>query len=281
VNSARGYVIGAKGFPEQYILASLIQQRLAAQGLRASTRNDLGSAVIFKALLNGDVDVYVDYTGTIWSDYMHRTESAPRETVLSEVSRWVSQNSGGAQVLGPLGFENAYVLAMRKDRAASLGIKSVADLAQVSGTMTAGGDYEIFSRPEWRALQQDYGLKFREQRQMQPIFVYKAAVDRDVDVITAYSSDGRIDQYGLVTLADPKNAIPPYDAIVLIAPKRANDRNLAQALQPLLRRISVERMREANLAVGRDDNPLSPAAAANQLWREISAGAASAGAASE
>jgi osmoprotectant transport system permease protein len=274
VNSAPGYVIGAKGFPEQYILSSLIQQRLAARGLRASTRNDLGSAVIFKALLAGDVDVYVDYTGTIWSDYMHHTESASREVVLSEVSRWVSQNSG-ARVLGALGFENAYVLAMRKDRAASLGVRSVADLAQVSGTMAAGGDYEIFSRPEWRALQQAYGLRFREQRQMQPIFVYRAAADADVDVITAYSSDGRIDQYGLVTLADPKHAIPPYDAIVLIAPKRANDSNLAEALQPLLGRISVEHMREVNLAVGRDDHPLSPAAAASRLWQEISAGAPS------
>ena len=268
------YVIGAKGFPEQYVLASLIGQRLSAAGLGVSTRSDLGSAVIFKALLAGDVDVYIDYTGTIWSDVMHRTESAPRETVLAEVSRWVAQTYG-ARVLGPLGFENAYVLAIRKDRAQALGVASIADLARVAPALSAGGDYEIFRRPEWQALQQAYGLRFRQQRQMQPIFMYKAAADGDVDVITAFSSDGRIAQYGLVTLADPKHAIPPYDAIVLIAPKRANDPRLTSALQPLIGRIPVERMREANLAVSRDSAPLAPAAAAEALWRAVSARAAS------
>jgi osmoprotectant transport system permease protein len=266
--SSPGYVIGAKGFPEQYILASLIGQRLSDAGMRASTRNDLGSVVIFKALLAGDVDVYVDYTGTIWSNFMHRTDSPPRDVVLSEVSRWVGQNYG-ARVLGPLGFENAYVLAMRKDRAQALGLSSVADLARVSANMSVGGDYEIFSRPEWQALRQNYGLQFRQERQMQPIFMYKAAADGDVDVITAFSSDGRITEYGLVTLADPRHSIPPYDAIVLLAPKRANDGALIRALQPLIGRIPVANMRDANLAVSRDDNQLSPSAAAEMLWREI------------
>ena len=266
---ASGYVIGAKGFPEQYILASLIGQRLADAGLRASTRSDLGSVVIFKALLTGDVDVYVDYTGTIWSNFMHRGNSPSRDVVLSSVSAWVRQNSG-ARVLGPLGFENAYVLAMRKDRAQALGITSVADLARVSAGMAIGGDYEIFSRPEWQALRKSYGLQFRQQRQMQPIFMYKAAGDGDVDVITAFSSDGRIAQFGLVTLTDPKHAIPPYDAIVLLAPKRANDTALIRSLRPLIGQIPVARMREANLAVSRDNGQLSPAEAAAMLWREIS-----------
>ena len=267
--AAPGYVIGAKGFPEQYILASLIGQRLSDAGMRSSTRSDLGSAVIFKALLAGDVDVYVDYTGTIWSNFMHRTDSPPREAVLAEVERWVRQNYG-ARVLGALGFENAYVLAMRKDRAEALGIRTDDDLARFSGSMSIGGDYEIFSRPEWRGLQEKYGLHFRQERQMQPIFMYKAATDGDVDVITAFSSDGRIAQYGLVTLSDPKRAIPPYDAILLLSPKRANDAALAKALQPLIGRIRVENMRGANLAVSRDKDQLSPSAAAKALWREIS-----------
>jgi osmoprotectant transport system permease protein len=269
-----GYVIGAKGFPEQYILASLLEQRLSAAGFRAATRSDLGSAVIFNALIAGDVDVYVDYTGTIWSNFMHRTDSAPREVVLAEVTRWLRQNFG-ARVLGPLGFENAYVLAMRRDRAQAQGIRTVADLARFSAGMKVGGDYEIFSRPEWQALQQAYGLRFGEERQMQPIFMYKAAADGDVDVITGFSSDGRITQYGLATLDDPKHAIPPYDAIVLLAPKRANDGALVSALSPLIGQIGIARMRDANLAVSRDADQLSPVAAAGRLWREIS-GAASA-----
>lgn len=266
---APGYIIGAKGFPEQYILASLIQQRLAADNLPATTRPDLGSAVIFRSLTAGDIDAYVDYTGTIWTNFMHRADVLPRQTVLAEVGRWAAR-SYGAKLLGALGFENAYVLAMRADKAQELGIHSVADLARVSGQLRVGGDYEIFGRPEWRALETAYGLRFREERQMQPIFMYKAVADGDVDVITAFSSDGRIAQYGLVTLPDPKHAIPPYDAILLIAPARANDTRFIRALQPLVGRIRVDRMREANLAVSRDDDQLSPAAAARMLWQEIS-----------
>jgi osmoprotectant transport system permease protein len=264
------YVIGAKGFPEQYILASLIDQRLVAAGLSARTSGNLGSAVIFNALAAGDVDVYVDYSGTIWTTIMHRTDTPPRDVMLTEMGKWLKQNYGVA-MLGPLGFENAYVLAMRKSRASALGIKSIGDLAATSRSMTVGGDYEIFARPEWRALRASYGLAFRQERQMQPLFMYKAVADGEVDVITAFSSDGRIAEYDLVTLADPKQAIPPYDAVLLLAPKRASDAKLAAALRPLVGHISIDRMREANLSVSRETGQAPPAEAARRLWGEISA----------
>ena len=111
-------------------------------------------------------------------------------------------------MLGPLGFENAYVLAMRRDRAAALGIHSIEDLAAASPRLAVGGDYEIFARPEWQALRKAYGLAFRQERQMQPLFMYKAVADGEVDVITAFSSDGRIAEYDLVTLSDPKAGDP-------------------------------------------------------------------------
>jgi osmoprotectant transport system permease protein len=262
------YVIGAKGFPEQYILASLIDQRLTAAGLTATTSSDLGSAVIFNALVAGDVDVYVDYSGTIWTNSMHRTDTPGREAMLREMGDWLKRTNG-ARLLGPLGFENAYVLAMRRDRAAALGIHSIADLASVSRRLAVGGDYEIFARPEWRKLRDDYGVAFREERQMQPLFMYKAVADGDVDVITAFSSDGRIAEYDLVTLTDPKQAIPPYDAVLLLAPKRAADTALAAALQPLVGRISIARMRQANLSVSRETGQVPPAEAARQLWNAI------------
>ncbi|HEX5280188.1 MAG TPA: ABC transporter permease/substrate-binding protein [Micropepsaceae bacterium] len=272
--SVPGYVIGAKGFPEQYILAALIDQRLTAAGLNSSTRNDLGSALIFRALTAGDVDVYVDYTGTIWTNEMHRRDTPARNIVLEDVSAWVREHYG-ARVLGPLGFENAYVLAMRRDKAESLGVRSIADLAPLSPSLTVGGDYEIFRRPEWQQLHAAYGLDFKDERQMQPLFMYKAVADGDVDAITAFSSDGRIAQYGLVTLADPKNVIPPYDAILLLSPRRSNDRALISALHPLIGKIDVEKMRGANLAVSRENQQSSPASAARDLWREISGGGSS------
>jgi osmoprotectant transport system permease protein len=265
---APDYVVGAKGFPEQYILASLIEQRLQAAGLDALTRSDLGSAVIFNALVAGDVDAYVDYTGTIWTNTMHRADTPSREVVLRQMSDWLGRTYG-VKVLGPLGFENAYVLAMRRDRAVALGIHTIGDLAAASARMAIGGDYEIFGRPEWDSLRKAYGLAFRQERQMQPIFMYKAVADGEVDVITAFSSDGRIAEYDLVTLSDPKGAIPPYDAVLLLSPQRSSDAALIAALQPLVGRIPVERMRQANLAVSREINQAPPAEAAHLLWQAI------------
>jgi osmoprotectant transport system permease protein len=265
------YVIGAKGFPEQYVLASLIDQRLGAAGLRSVTRSNLGSAVIFNALVAGDVDAYVDYSGTIWTNYMHRADTPSRDIVLREMGAWLKQTYG-ITVLGPLGFENAYVLAMRRDRASALGVGSIDDLAAASPRLAVGGDYEIFSRPEWQALRKAYGLAFRQERQMQPIFMYKAVADGEVDAITAFSSDGRIAELDLLTLGDPKQAIPPYDAVLLIAPRRSADAAFAAALRPLIGRISIERMREANLLVSREEGQAPPEEAARRLWRAIAGG---------
>ena len=267
--SGAGYVVGAKGFPEQYVLAALLSQRLNAAGLSAVTRSDLGSAVVFNALVGGDVDAYVDYSGTIWTNTMHRTDTPKRDVVLKEMTDWLKQNYR-VKVLGTLGFENAYVLAMRRDRAAALGIRSLDDLAASAPRLAVGGDYEIFGRPEWRALREAYGLSFRQERAMQPTFMYKAVVDGEVDLITAFSSDGEIAEYDLLTLPDPKQAIPPYDAVLLIAPKRSEDARLTGVLQPLIGRIPIERMREANLLVTGGPNQVPPEEAARRLWAAIS-----------
>jgi osmoprotectant transport system permease protein len=132
--------------------------------------------------------------------------------------------------------------------------------------LSIAGDYEFFGRPEWQALRKTYGLSFREQRQMQPEFMYTAVSTGEVDVIAGYSSDGRLTQHDLVVLEDPRQAIPPYDAIVLIAPRRADDRLLHEALRPLLEAIDVEVMRAANLRAAGGG---SPKGAAQWLWNEV------------
>lgn len=268
---ARGqddYVVGAKGFAEQYILASLIEQRLNDAGLTASTRGNLGSAVVFNALGAGDVDLYVDYTGTIWTNYMRRRDAGTRAFVFEEMSEWLA-TTHNIGVLGALGFENAYALAMRRDRAEELGIRTIADLSLHARNLVVGGDLEIFSRPEWGALIEAYGLEFGEERTMQPTFMYPAVVGGDVDLITAFSSDGRIALYDLLVLEDPLQAIPPYDAVLLTSPRRAGDDALGVALQPLIGAIDIEMMREANLSVSRDDNQLTSEEAARRLWQAI------------
>jgi osmoprotectant transport system permease protein len=261
------YIVGAKTFSEQYVLSALIAQRLRAAGLTASTREGLGSNVIFDALLSGDIDVYVDYSGTLWANQFHHDDIKPREEMLAELKTELAQQK--VTVLGELGFENAYALVMPRKRAEALGIRSIADLASRAQSMSMAADYEFFSRPEWAGLRDAYGLKFREQRQMQPDFMYAAVASGEVDVIAGYTSDGLIAKYDLVVLEDNKHAIPPYDAIVLIAPKRADDSALRAALQPLLGRINISEMREANLRAAGGDGASSPDAVARWLWEKI------------
>jgi osmoprotectant transport system permease protein len=172
-------------------------------------------------------------------------------------------------LLGELGFENAYALVMPRKRAEQLGIRNIADLASRAANLSIAGDYEFFSRPEWASLRKVYGLSFRAQRQMQPDFMYAAAASGEVDVIAGYTSDGLIAKYDLVVLGDPRRAIPPYDAMVLLAPKHADDQALRAALQPLLGRIDIATMREANLRAAGNDATSSPDAVAQWLWEKV------------
>jgi osmoprotectant transport system permease protein len=261
------YIVGAKTFTEQYVLAALMAQRLQAAGLTSGTREGLGSNVIYDALASGDIDAYVDYSGTLWANQFHHTDIVPREQLLVELKATLAKAK--ITLLGELGFANAYALVMPRQKAEALGIRSVADLVARAGTMTIAGDYEFFSRPEWAGLKQAYGLSFRAQRTMQPDFMYAAVASGEVDVIAGYTSDGLIAKYDLVVLDDPRHAIPPYDAIVLLSPKRANDDVLRNALQPLLGRIDIAAMREANLRAAGGDGNSSPDAVARWLWDKV------------
>jgi osmoprotectant transport system permease protein len=167
------YVVGAKSFAEQYILAELIADRLEAAGASVVQRSGLGSVVAFTALANGDLDVYVDYSGTIWANVMQRQEVPERAEMLEEMTRWLEREHG-VTVLGTLGFENAYALAMRRADAEALGVRSIADLAGLPGGFRIGGDFEFFNRPEWPALRDAYGLRPASRREFQSTFMYEA-----------------------------------------------------------------------------------------------------------
>lgn len=262
----RTIVVGAKNFSEQFILARLIGARLEAAGYRVSYREGLGSAVAFRALAAGDVDVYVDYAGTLWAGAMARTDTVPRDRMLADLARWMGAGPKTA-ILGPLGFENAYALAMRP----GAGIATLADLAARAPGLSLGADLEFLDRPEWRAIRQAYGLRFRDARAYNPTFMYRALSAGQADVISAFSSDGRIAAEKLVVLADPKQAIPRYDALLLLSPAHAGDARLRAALQPLVGAIPVEAMREANYRVDRDTDKATPEQAAEALARRIAA----------
>ena len=264
----RRIIIAAKQFSEQYILAQLIGARLEEAGYRVEYRDGLGSAVVHSAVAASSVDISVDYSGTIWTNNLQRTDNPGREAMYQTIRDW-EWRENGVKVLGRLGFENAYAFAMRADRARELGVTSLDDLVAVAPRLTVGGDPEFFERPEWIAVRDAYGLRFARSRNFAPTFMYNALQSGEADVISAYTSDGRIAADKLVVLADPKGALPSYDAMLMLSPRIAKDKGVIAALQPLIGAISVDAMREANFAVDREDaKKLTPKAAAQGLAKQ-------------
>jgi osmoprotectant transport system permease protein len=260
----RSVTVGAKNFSEQYILARLIGARLEQAGYHVSYREGLGSAVAFRALTSGDIDVYVEYSGTLWTGAMARSDTPSRAAMLGGIAHWMAAGPK-TLLIGPLGFENAYALAVRPGS----GLTSITDLAPRAPRLTLGADLEFLDRPEWRAIRDAYHLKFAATRAYSPTFMYRALRSGQADVISAFSSDGRIAADHLTVLADPKEAMPHYDAILLASPARAHDARFLAALLPLVNRISVEDMRSANYSVDRDQAKMTPEAAAGWLDRRI------------
>lgn len=264
----RNITIGAKNFTEQYILADLLAARARRAGYATTERTGLGSAVAYRALASGDIDAYVDYGGTLWANVLGRTDTPRRDVMLTRLVEELRRRDG-VTLLGPLGFENAYAFVMRRDRAEELGIRTLTDLARAAPRLTFGTDLEFQARPEWRGVRDAYGLRFRSLTAFSPTFMYRAVADGTVDVISAFSSDGRLAALDLVTLGDPRGALPRYDAVLLLSRDSAGDERLTKALAPLIGAIDVETMRRANLMVDRDSDKRGPAEAARWLDAQI------------
>ena len=262
----RRVTIGAKAFTEQYILAELIETTLAEAGAAPERLDNLGSTILFDALADGEIDVYVDYTGTIWATVMDEAEPVDRYTMFAAVAAHLYE-AYGIVTLGRLGFENAYGFAMRADRAEALGVTDLGQLGPIADQLTVGGDPEFFSRSEWIETRDGYGLTGIRTRAMDSTFMYGAVRDGEVDLIGAYTTDGRIAAYDLVVLDDPRGALPPYDAIVLLSPEAARHAGLAEALAPLIGAIDDDTMREANRRV--DLERRTPAQAAAWLAEQL------------
>ncbi len=260
----KSVVVGAKGFSEQYILARIIGHRLEAAGYRVSYREGLGSAVVFGALAGGDIDVYVDYSGTIFTNEMKRTDVPTRAQIVAQVGDWAARRHHIRQ-LGALGFENAYAFAMNGAEARRRGIASLDDLVVQAPDLDFGSDLEFLERPEWAAVRRAYPLRFKSAQAYSPTFMYRAIESGRADVISAFSSDGRVAAQKLAVLADPKGAIPGYDAVLLVGPPHARDARFTAALAPLVGHIPVALMREANYMVDRDTDKASPEEAARWL----------------
>ncbi|HDS01455.1 MAG TPA: ABC transporter permease subunit [candidate division Zixibacteria bacterium] len=251
--------IGSKPFTEQYILADLLSDIVIRAGYNADKRSGMGSIILFEALSNNSIDCYVDYTGTIWTNVMKRQDIPSRESILQEMTDWLDDEHG-ILCLGALGFENTYALAVKVDFAGEHNLETIVDLAQLSSQLVMGSDYEFFSRPEWESLESTYDLNFKDLRTFDPSLMYGAIAGGNVEVISAYSTDGRIAAYNLKVLDDPHQAIPPYDAVLLLSPEASQDMNLINQLKVLIGGITDSEMRQANKIVDLDKLPVDSAA---------------------
>jgi osmoprotectant transport system permease protein len=258
--------IGAKSFTEQYILAELLDDVLTDSGANVEQIGNLGSTIVFDALRTGEIDVYIDYSGTIWATVMDRPEPIDRYAMFVEMAGWLRAEHE-ILTLGRLGFENAYGFAMRRDRAEALGVVSLADLAPHAAELQVGGDSEVFTRSEWISTRDVYGLRDIRIRAMDSTFMYGAVRDGQVDLISAYTTDGRIAAFDLMVLADPQAVLPPYDAVILLSPRAASISGLSEALADLIGAIDGDAMREANRQVDMDGQ--TPAQAADWLRAHI------------
>jgi osmoprotectant transport system permease protein len=261
--------IGAKTFTEQYILARVLAGHIEQRAhTRARTLESLGSSVVFDALRTNQIDAYVDYSGTLWTSVLQRGAVPSDRRVLREELTRALRERYGVRVVAALGFENTYALALPRATAASRGVRTISDLARESPSLSIGGDYEIFQRPEWRAIERAYGTRFREQRSMDPSLLYDAARAGQVDAITAFSTDARIDAFDLVLCEDDRAVIPPYDALVLASDRLARERpDVLRALAELEGTIDARAMRRANAQVDQSHAEPSVAAASLLLQR--------------
>lgn len=258
--SSTDFVIGGKPFTEQYILAGLLAAELENAGFSVDQRLGLGTDILYEATANGSVDAYVEYSGTIWSNRMRETENPGRGKVLEAAANYLEENDGMVSI-GPLGFQNLYTLAMRRDRAEELGVETIDDLLPVARTLIAAGDLEFFGRLEWVTLRDTYNIDFAEKLTFSPTLMYTAVDEHQVDLIAGYTTDGRIAAYDLKTIEDSRSAILPYDSMLLASATAAQNPGFMRTLGALVNKISDNAMREANRLVDVDGRSVSDAVA--------------------
>jgi glycine betaine/choline ABC-type transport system substrate-binding protein len=222
--------VGSKQFTEQLILGELLALLLEDAGYPVERQIGLaGTDVVHQALINDEVDTYVEYTGTgllaiLGMDLPSATPAAGVATpvagvdaVYDIVKREYAEQLNIAW-LDPLGFNNTYTLALTEERAAELGVETISDLIAVSGDLTFGATQEFLTRPDGLpGLMETYqGLEFADAQGFDPGLVYQAVDSGDVDVISAFATDGRIPALGLVTLEDDLGFFPPYYAAPVV-----------------------------------------------------------------
>ena len=207
--------IGSKNFTEQIVLGELIAQHVEqTTGLRVERRLNLGGTFIAdRALRSGDIDVYVEYTGTAdTAVFKHPVETDPAR-VMTRVREAYAQ--AGVTLLPALGFENTFAILVRGEDARRLGLKTIEDAAGPAASWQAGFGYEFLERADgYPGLRDRYGLSFAAApRAMDLSLIYRALSQKQVDLVAGDATSGLIAAYDLFMLQDNRHYFPPYDAV--------------------------------------------------------------------
>jgi osmoprotectant transport system permease protein len=259
-------VVGSKNFTEQVILGELMAQTLERYaGVAVDRRLNLGGTFICdRAIQTGDIDLYVEYSGTALTAIFKQPVNRDPGGVLEQVRTLYAGT--GRSMLAPLGFNNTFAILVRGDDAKARGLTRLSQLPAHAPMWRAAFGYEFLERADgYPGLAAAYGLRFREPpRVMDLTLVYRALAEGQVDVIAGDATAGLIDALGLAVLEDDRHYFPPYDAVPVVhAPTLLRHPEIGQALARLTGRVTASAMRRMNYAV--DGQRRDPAAVVREF----------------
>ena len=264
-------VVGSKNFTEQRLLGELLAQTVEAAGIPVKRRLDLGGTFVCDAALRaGQIDVYVEYTGTALTAILKEPPGAEPAAVRERVR--AAYAPAGLVWTAPLGFDNTFALVVRGDEPPA--VRTLSDAVPFATAWRAAFGYEFKERADgYPGLARVYGLAFKEVRIMDLGLLYRALVDRLVDVVAGNATDGVIDHLGLRILIDDRHYFPPYEAAPIVRQAAlARHPALGPALEGLGGTLSAVTMRRLNYAVDGEHRD------AASVIREFRGGAGRAGA---
>lgn len=253
--------IGNREFAEHRILGQLLAVYLESKGYKTKVSNYPNSWSLFTALQNGDIDVYGEYIGTLYGAILSQSKTLSQDETYHYVKNRLEERDG-ITLLKPLGWSNDYLLTVTPETAKKYRLKTISDLIPLANQMILGSDPEFAYRKDGLiGLSEKYtGLNFRYTKSMPQALTYKALVDGTVNIIASYSTDGQIEQYGLVTLIDDRQFFPPYNVTPLLKMDfAAENPELVAALEKLHNQWTNEEMKKYNFMVDEGQDPRSVA----------------------
>lgn len=251
-------VIGSKNFNEQLILGNMIASLVEHNtDYKVEKKLNLGGTnVVFSAMKSGDVDLYVEYTGTGLVDIMKQSAISDKDKVYNTVKDYFDKTYG-MEWLKPIGFNNTYVLSMKRELANKYNINTISDLSRVSSNFTLGSTMEFLNRSDgYLGLQKVYNINFKNTKGLDGGLRYSALNKDETQVTDAFSTDGLLKKFDLKTLKDDKSFFPPYYAVPLVNKETLNKYpKLKGVLEKLENKISDEEMRNLNYKVDSGEKP--------------------------